>query len=69
MESARGRGIVSVDEDAYSAIIESTADALGKYPFPAKLANLVPVITAPLWRISSECLGTGLKTVKSHSSS
>ncbi|MHD0307400.1 hypothetical protein [Rhodococcus erythropolis] len=34
--------IVSVDEDAHSAIIESTADAPGKYPFPAKLANLVP---------------------------
>lgn len=33
--------IVSVDEDAHSAI-ESTADAPGKYPFPAKLATLVP---------------------------
>ena len=35
--------IVSVDEDAQSAIIESAADAPGKYPFPVKLANLVPV--------------------------
>ncbi|MFF1555781.1 hypothetical protein ACFVX3_32695 [Rhodococcus erythropolis] len=35
--------IVSVDEDARSAIIESTADAPGKYPFPVKLANLVPI--------------------------
>ncbi|WP_176741970.1 hypothetical protein [Rhodococcus sp. 1139] len=34
--------IVSVDEDAHSAIIESSVDAPGKYPFPAKLANLVP---------------------------
>jgi len=34
--------IVSVDEDAHSAIIESTAEAPGKYPFPAKLATLVP---------------------------
>lgn len=34
--------IVSVDEDAHSAIIESTADAPGKYPFPAKLDTLVP---------------------------
>lgn len=38
--------IVSVDEDAHTAIIESTADAPGKYPFPAKLAGLVPVIEA-----------------------
>ena len=35
--------LVSVDEDADPAIIESTADAPGKYPFPAKLATLVPV--------------------------
>ncbi|BCF86288.1 hypothetical protein RQCS_58330 (plasmid) [Rhodococcus qingshengii] len=34
--------IVSVDEDAHTAIILSTADAPGKYPFPAKLANLMP---------------------------
>ena len=36
--------IVSVDEDAHSAIIESTADAPGKYPFPVKLDNLAPVV-------------------------
>ncbi|KLN71629.1 MULTISPECIES: hypothetical protein [Rhodococcus] len=36
--------IVSVDEDTHTAIIESTADAPGKYPFPAKLATLVPVV-------------------------
>jgi len=36
--------IVSVDEDAHSAIIESTTNAPGKYPFPAKLANLVPAV-------------------------
>ena len=35
--------IVSVDEDAHSAIIESSVDAPGKYPFPAKLYILVPV--------------------------
>ena len=34
--------IVSVDGDARTAVLESTADAPGKYPFPAKLANLVP---------------------------
>ena len=34
--------IVSVDEDAHTAIIESTADAPGKCPFPAKLANPAP---------------------------
>lgn len=34
--------IVSVDEDAHTAIIESTANAPDKYPFPTKLANLVP---------------------------
>lgn len=33
--------ILSIDEDAHSAIIESTAEAPGKYPFPAKLATLV----------------------------
>ncbi|WP_370334024.1 hypothetical protein [Rhodococcus qingshengii] len=38
--------IVSVDEAAHTAIIESTADAPGKYPFPSKLAGLVPVIEA-----------------------
>lgn len=36
--------IVSVDEDTHTAIIESTADAPGKYPFPAKLDTLVPVV-------------------------
>ncbi|WP_181447647.1 MULTISPECIES: hypothetical protein [unclassified Rhodococcus (in: high G+C Gram-positive bacteria)] len=35
--------IVSVDDDAHTAIIESSVDAPGKYPFPVKLANLVPV--------------------------
>lgn len=34
--------IVSVDEDARTAVIESSMDAPGKYPFPTKLANLVP---------------------------
>ena len=34
--------IVSVDEDAGTAIIEATADAPGKYPFSARLADLVP---------------------------
>ncbi|MCS4257831.1 hypothetical protein M2405_006158 [Rhodococcus erythropolis] len=33
--------IVSVDENAHSAIIEPIADAPGKYPFPVKLTNLV----------------------------
>jgi hypothetical protein len=36
--------IVSVDEDAHSALIESTADAPGKYPFPAKRDTLVPTV-------------------------
>lgn len=40
--------IVSVDEDARTAIIESIADAPGKYPFLARLAGLVPVdVPAP----------------------
>lgn len=34
--------IVSVDEDARTVVIESTADAPSKYPFPVKLDNLVP---------------------------
>ncbi|WP_039973280.1 hypothetical protein [Rhodococcus qingshengii] len=34
--------IISIDEDTQTAIIESTADARGKCPFPTKLANLVP---------------------------
>lgn len=34
--------IVSVGEGAHFAIIESTADAPGRYPFPVKLDNLVP---------------------------
>lgn len=34
--------VISIDEDTETAIIESTADAPGKYPFPTKLANLVP---------------------------
>lgn len=36
--------IVSIDEDAHSAIIESAADAPGKYPFRARLANIAPVV-------------------------
>ncbi len=34
--------IVSVDEDVRTAVIESSVDAPGKYPFPVKLDNLVP---------------------------
>ena len=36
--------IVSVDEGAHFAIIESIADAPGKHPFPVKLDNLAPVV-------------------------
>ncbi|ALU73678.1 hypothetical protein H351_32610 (plasmid) [Rhodococcus erythropolis R138] len=35
--------ILSIDEDTQTAIIESTADAPGKYPFPMKTTTLVPV--------------------------
>ncbi|WP_274534934.1 hypothetical protein [Rhodococcus erythropolis] len=34
--------IISIDEDTQTAIIESTADAPRKYPFPMKMVNLAP---------------------------
>ncbi|MCQ4152592.1 MULTISPECIES: hypothetical protein [Rhodococcus] len=33
--------VISIDEDTQTAIIESTADAPGKYPFPMKTTTLV----------------------------
>lgn len=35
--------IVAIDEDEGTAVIESSVDAPGKYPFPAPLAGLVRV--------------------------
>ncbi|WP_347870892.1 hypothetical protein [Rhodococcus sp. (in: high G+C Gram-positive bacteria)] len=39
--------IISIDEDTQTAIIESTADAPGKYPFPTKTVNLMPASQDP----------------------
>ncbi|MFF1946975.1 hypothetical protein ACFVWF_33090 [Rhodococcus qingshengii] len=36
--------IVSIDEEARTAIVESTSDAPGKCPFPTRPANLTPAL-------------------------
>lgn len=35
--------IISLDEGTQTAVVESTADAPGKYPFPMKTTTLVPL--------------------------